>query len=379
MFVPARLQALLVTAATAAMLCLPSANAWADPPPPPVGGTELGGTGVLVHPAPGVPALPDIPAAGWLIADLDTGQVLAAKDPHGRYAPASTLKVLTALVLVPRLNPATKITATRAQVAIEGSKVGVVPGHTYTVKMLLQGMLMVSGNDAARVLAGNLGGEPAVAGLMNSAAAHLHADDTHAGNVTGLDAPGQTTSAYDLALISKAALAFPAFDKYVATARAEFSGAGVKPFQISNHNPLLTRYPGTYGIKNGYTDAARASYVGTVRRGGHNLIVTMIKADPAFRAPAEALLDWGFAADGKVTPIGTLVAAGTPNPVQSPAPVITTATGATADAVPRRTKPNSLTWAATGVGGGLIVLVGWRLRWRRRRNVRHSRLTLPRL
>jgi len=372
-----RRKSLTVAALAVATVFASAVGANADPAPGPVGGGDLAGAGTVVHLASGLPAPPDIPAAGWLVADLDTGAVLAAKDPHGRYAPASTLKVLTALVMVPRLVPAQVITATRNQVHIEGSKVGVVPDHAYTVDMLLQGMLLVSGNDAARVLAGSLGGETAVAQLMNNTAADLHADDTHTDNVTGLDAPGQSSSAYDLALISRAALALPMFARYVRTDRAEFSGAGVKPFQISNHNPLLTRYPGTYGVKNGYTDAARASYVGAARRGGHNLMITMIKADPAFRGAAVALLDWGFAADGKVTPVGRLVPAGAAGGIRIPPAQVMTAAAGTTPTAQHRNGPSSLSWALTGVGGGLIVLAGWRLTRRRRSRLGRSGLTLP--
>ncbi|HVV29426.1 MAG TPA: serine hydrolase, partial [Mycobacteriales bacterium] len=228
----------------------------------PIGGPELGSAGLIVHPTADVPVPPQVDASGWLVADLDTGAVLAAQDPHGRYAPASTLKVLTALVAIPRLDPAGTVTATSEQVDVDGTKVGIVPGHAYTVSMLLHGLLMVSGNDAARVVAGALGGNDVVQGLMNGEAEHLQALDTHAGSVTGLDAPGQTSSAYDLALLARAALKLPAFAEAVATPTYEFSGAGVAPFQISNHNPLLGHYAGTYGVKNGYTNAAQASFIG---------------------------------------------------------------------------------------------------------------------
>lgn len=380
---PAARPALLLAAAGAALATLLAGTAGpasASPADEPVGGAELAGADVAAHPTEGVPAPPQVPAAGWLVADLDTGQVLAAKDPHGRFAPASTLKILTALVVIPQLPPDRQLVATREQVHIEGSKVGAVPGHSYTVDMLLKGMLLVSGNDAARVLAGGLGGEPAVVGQMNAAAADLHADDTRAATVTGLDAPEQTSSAYDLALISRAALQLPAFAGYVATRTAPFSGDGVPTFQITNHNPLLGRYPGTYGVKNGYTEAARASYVGTARRDGHNLLVSMIKADPAFRRPAQALLDWGFTADGKVAPVGSLVPAGKPAPAASPPPGPGPARAASAAPAggsrPQIAAPRSLTWAAAGAGAGVLALAAGHRRRRRRRG--HRRLKLPR-
>jgi D-alanyl-D-alanine carboxypeptidase (penicillin-binding protein 5/6) len=360
-------------------------------PPATVGGPQLASHGIVANSAPGVPALPAVPASGWLVADLDTGNVLAAGDAHGEYAPASTLKVLTALVVIPRLSPARVLTATSEQVAVDGTKVGVVPHHAYTVDMLLQGMLAVSGNDTARVLAGALGGDTAVEALMNAKAQDLQAYDTHAASVTGLDAVGQRTSAYDLALIGRAGLDLPSFRKYVATTRSTFVGRGVPPFAIQNHNPLLGNYPGTYGVKNGYTDAARASYIGAAVRNGHHLIVTMIHADPDFRLPAEALLDWGFAADGKVQPIGTLVGPadteGTAKADSASAPLVAGAgNGAVhaASSIPasRRGGLSSAEYGGLGLAAGLLFLIGGRRaqirRRRRSRGVRAGRrLRLP--
>lgn len=349
-----------------------------------IGGPRLAARGVVVNRAPGVPPLPPIPASGWLVADLDTGAVLAARDAHGAYAPASTLKVLTALVLIPRLDPAATITATSQEVAVDGTKVGVVPNHAYRVSMLLQGMLAVSGNDTARVLAGALGGDAAVEALMNARASQLQAYDTHAGSVTGLDAPGQQSSAYDLALLGRAGLQLPAFRRYVATTRATFVGEGVAPFAISNHNPLLGRYPGTYGVKNGYTNAARASYIGAAVRNGHHLIVTMIHADPAFRVPAQALLDWGFAADGKAAPVGTLVG---PTDAAVTAGVRAAAGAAALSSPAARTaafRPipsggglSAVQYGGVGAAAALVVLAGgWQVRLRRRRSPRRK-LRLP--
>lgn len=390
-----RLAALVAACAAGSGILVPE-SAIADPPRT-VGGSALAGSGTDVHAAPGVPTLPVIPAEGWLIADLDSGQVLAAHDAHGRFAPASTLKVLTALVLIPRLDPKAQLTPTSAEVAIDGTKVGAVPGHAYTVDMLLEGMLAVSGNDTARILAGALGGDNAVVALMNAEAARLHATDTFAATVTGLDAPNQTSSAYDLALLGQAALRNAAFRRYAASTRAQFAGTGVAPFAISNHNPLLGEYPGAYGVKNGYTAAARASYIGAAYRGGHHLVVTLIRADPAFRKPAEALLDWGFAADGKVDPVGVLVqpdATEGDNSAQQLAAELAQTLGVSGDPVARAASPgavatvtvhrgsgqSSLTYAGIGAALGLAALVAVRriqiTRRRRRRFARRS-LRLP--
>jgi serine-type D-Ala-D-Ala carboxypeptidase (penicillin-binding protein 5/6) len=144
---------------------------------------------------------------------------------------------------------------------------------------------------------------------MNAEAHHLQADDTVAVDPNGLDAPGQHTSAYDLALIARQALKLPAFLKYDETMSARFVVARHKAVELYNQNSLLTNYPGAIGGKIGWTSAAGATYVGMATRNGVTLIVTLLHC-PALTevASAEKLLNWGFAADGKVAPVGTLVA-----------------------------------------------------------------------
>lgn len=295
---------LLAPAATAAAATSGSATSGTGP----VGGPLMGTHGVVVRPMPGAPGLPPgLTAASWLVADLDTGEVLAARDPHARNLPASTLKILTALTLIPRLDPNRKVRATNADVSVDGSKVGLVPGGVYTVRQLFTAMLVVSGNDAADTLADAAGGTPLTLRLMNEEARHLQADDTVAGTPSGLDAPGESTSAYDLALMARAALKLPDFQHYVTIVNSTMPAPHGRHFQIYTHNRLLTTYPGTIGVKNGYTIAAGATYVGAARRGGHTLIVTLMRTDPRFWLDATKLLDWGFAADGRVQPVGRLV------------------------------------------------------------------------
>jgi D-alanyl-D-alanine carboxypeptidase (penicillin-binding protein 5/6) len=315
-----------------------------------------------------------VPAAGWLVADLDTGDVLAAHDAHGAYAPASTLKILTALTVIPKLPPATPVLVNTDDVTVDGTRVGIVPGHRYTVATLLQGMLMVSGNDAALALARTAGGVSTTVAAMNAEAAVLQADDTHAATVDGLDAPGQVSSAYDLALLTRAALALPTFRTDVGTDRVEFAGAGVTPFQIANHNPLLGAVAGVYGVKNGYTNAARASYVGTARRSGHDLVVVVMRTVPDFVPESKALFDWGFAADGSVAPVGTLVGpAGSAGAQAVPAAAILG--NAAAVRIPRGHRFGNVAWLAVGVTLGVLVLLFLvrREQVRRRRRVRLER------
>ena len=278
----------------------------------PVGGDRLATHGTVAP--PGGPALPRTVAAGWLVADLDTGQVLAAKDPHGRFAPASTLKALTALTLIPLLDVHRQVTPTFDDVNADGSRVGLVEHVAYPVSQLFTAMLVVSGNDAANTLATAAGGVGVTVAAMNAEAEHLQAFDTHAATPNGLDAPGQRSSPYDLALIGRAAMQLPDFRRYVATRHSQIRGPHGRTIAISSHDKLLYNYPGAIGIKNGFTVAARATFIGAATRGGHTLVVTLMRTEPRYWPEAAALLDWGFAAErAGVAPVGRLVAPqGTP-------------------------------------------------------------------
>jgi serine-type D-Ala-D-Ala carboxypeptidase (penicillin-binding protein 5/6) len=272
-----------------------------------IGGPELGGPGVIVN-TPHQP-LPGIDASAWVIADAGTGQVLAAKDPHGEYRPASTLKMLTAVSLIPLLNPDSTTVATKLAATQTPNDIGLLAGHSYQVSDLFTALLTISANDAAVALTQATGSFTRGMAIINAEARHLQADDTSAVDPNGLDAPGQHTSAYDLALIARAALRLPAFMKYDQTEGGLFPITARKKVGLWNQNSLLTDYPGGIGGKIGWTSAAGATYVGMARRNGVTLIVTLLHC-PALSEiiSAEKLLDWGFAEDGKVAPVGTLVA-----------------------------------------------------------------------
>jgi serine-type D-Ala-D-Ala carboxypeptidase (penicillin-binding protein 5/6) len=272
-----------------------------------VGGPLLATRGTAVARGPGIPRLAGpISARSFLVADLGSGEVLAARDPHGRYLPASTLKTLTAVALIPELDPKGVHVAQFDDVNVEGSKVGLVTGTRYTHETLMKAMLVVSGNDAAHSLATAAGGMPRATALLNATAQRLQAHDTRAVNTSGLDAPGQVTSAYDLALITREGMRQPDYRRYVKVLRDRINAPGGASFEIYNHNKLLTRYPGTDGGKTGYTLAARHCFVVTATRGGRTLVVTLLKAETRYE-DATRLLDWGFAAAGKGAAVGRLV------------------------------------------------------------------------
>jgi D-alanyl-D-alanine carboxypeptidase (penicillin-binding protein 5/6) len=365
----------LLTGALACLAILPAVPAHAAGP---VGGDRLGTHGLVV--GAGAPALPATSAAGWLVADMDTGEVLAARDPHGRYAPASTLKVLTAETLIGQLDPAMMVQPTWDDVNVDGSKVGIVQQMRYSVNDLFTAMLVVSGNDAANTLATANGGVAKTVAEMNAEAKRLNALDTHAANANGLDNTTQLTSPYDLALIGREAMRSTAFRRYVGTKRYYLPAPGGKTIYLASHDKLLWNYPGAIGIKNGYTIKARATFVGAATRNGHTLVVTLMKTNPRYWPEAAALLDWGFRAEAAGTkPVGQLVDA---QPVAADGAAVSSKQGTVVSpATVTRTRPAA---AASGlpvvptllVGSGVAVLGGGLLRNRRGRRRRRSRLKL---
>lgn len=282
----------------------------------PIGGRQLAARGVIVNLAPGVPPPPAMPAASFVVADMDTGKILVARTPHARHLPASTLKTLTALTLIPLLDPAKKIMVKPQDVRAQGTHVGIVPGTAYSVDSLLQGMLITSGNDAAYALARGNDSLAVTLAQMNVTAAGLNAMDTVAKDPSGLDKAGQSSSAYDLALIGRAGMKLPSFRRIVSTKKATLPNGRTadgkrKPgLKISNHNKLLFNYAGAIGIKNGYTAAAKFTYVEAATRGGKTYLVTEMSSTQAGWRSTAAMMDWAFAHGASVAPIGELVAPG---------------------------------------------------------------------
>ncbi|MFE2379012.1 D-alanyl-D-alanine carboxypeptidase family protein [Streptomyces sp. NPDC059398] len=294
-----------------------------------IGGARLARTGTQVEPGPGAPALPKkLSGESWIVADAESGDVLASHDAHRRLAPASTLKMLLADTLLPKF-PADmthKVAPSDLAGMGEGSSlVGIKENLTYTVHDLWLGVFLRSGNDAVHVLAAMNHGVPKTVRDMQAHADDLRALDTHVVSPDGYDEPGQVSSAYDLTLFARSGLQKKDFRTYCSTATAQFPGEQKKgkkreTFGIQNTNRLLTgadgvtQYKGIAGVKNGNTTHAGATYTAVAERGGHVLLVTVMKPRPtesqAVYKEAARLLDWGFASEGKVTPVGELVAPG---------------------------------------------------------------------
>jgi D-alanyl-D-alanine carboxypeptidase (penicillin-binding protein 5/6) len=324
--------------------------------------------GPQVSPRPGAPKVPEgISALSWVVAEADTGDVLAARDAHRRLPPASTLKALFALTVLPSLPADIRHTVKPEELdgIGEGSSlVGIKENRTYRVADLWRGVFLSSGNDAVHVLAALNGGWRTTAAQMQAKARSLGALDTRVVSPDGYDEPGQVSSAYDLAVFGRAGLRNADFARYCATVEAEFPADGAA-FPIQNTNRLLSgaqgvaRYQGLIGIKNGYTSKAGSTLIAAARRDGRTLVVTVMNPQrgggSAVYEEARSLLDWGFRAAGHVEPVGSLLpprpaarAVSKPVPVAGEAGVEASRSGWTAA---------GLIAGAAGLGAAVVALV----------------------
>ncbi|MCD9874924.1 serine hydrolase [Streptomyces sp. NR30] len=337
--------------------------AGAEPTPPGVPGAAvpdpsfLYREGTQVRPHHGAPRVPDVSALSWLVADARSGDVLAAHEAHRKLPPASTLKTLFALTVLPALPVGDRHTVREEELEGIGegsSRVGVAEGRTYRIADLWRGVFLNSGNDAVHVLASLNGGLQTTVERMQAKARALGALDTQVRSPDGYDTPGQVSSAYDLAVFGRAGLRNPDFARYCGTAVSRFPGGGGWSYEIENTNRLLTGadgvepYPGLIGVKNGYTTDAGNTLVAAARRGGRTLVVTVMnpQAGGGFTVYEEArdLLDWGFEAAGRVEPVGSLDALlAKPRPGPHATPVAVAPDGGSG-------------WPTAGVVSGAAVL-----------------------
>lgn len=331
----------------------PGQRAPEAPPIPdePAGGEKLGGCEPVTEPDFEVP--PDITASGWIVADADSRKVLAAQDPHGRYRPASIIKTLLALVVLDHLDLDKVVTLTDEDLeGAEGTLVGLGAGGEYSLRTIFSGLLLISGNDAAYALANQLGGEERTLELMREKCEEIGCTDTNPTSISGLDKPGNMTSAYDMSLMFSAALKNDVYRDIVTTERIGFPGYPAGPaaappnpddpptdepgatddagnvdngdgsmttpdgdlvrkgFVVYNDNRLLEEYPGTIGGKTGFTDDARQTFVAGAERDGRKLVVVLMDGTSTPKTSfeqAQELLDAGFATDPGTEGVGELV------------------------------------------------------------------------
>jgi len=259
------------------------------------GGANCAGAPAADFSAGDVPP-PKIRGRAAVAIEASCGALLFSHNPDLRFAPASLTKIATALVAVDHttLDDTVDVQVNSALMAAStGSSVmGLEPGMRLSMRDLLYGLLLASGNDAAVAIAQAVSGSvPAFVQLMNAKAAALGLDNTHFTNPHGLDETGHYSSARDMAALGRALLAQPELVAVVRTKRYQPAWDGP---EVWNGNELLETYPGMIGVKIGYTERAGQTYVAAAERGGRRVIVSVLSSWDRY-GDATALLDWAFA------------------------------------------------------------------------------------
>lgn len=246
----------------------------------------------LVEPSPS----PRVTAVSAVAVDVATGTVLFEKEPDHRAAPASTVKLMTALLVVETSSLDT-VAVVRPEDLVGGSTMGLAPGQRVRVIDLLYGLLLPSGNDAAMVLARTVGATLAAPNedpleafvrLMNQEAGRIGMASTHFANPHGLDHPDQYTTARDLATLARYVLRFPLIRKITST--EEYTWNANPPRLLRNTNELLRTYPGADGMKTGTTELAGECLVATVTRDGRTTLLVLLGSTDRY-ADARTVFD----------------------------------------------------------------------------------------
>jgi D-alanyl-D-alanine carboxypeptidase (penicillin-binding protein 5/6) len=258
-----------------------------------------------VHPSPAGAQTPPppgaaYPAKAYILVDADTGKVLDAFDEHEALPPASTTKLMTALVATEKLAKEAAFTVSAGAAGQPAMRIGMVAGERWTLDAAMHSLMMVSANDAAYALAEAASGSlAAFADDMTAAAVRYGMVDSRFADPAGFDdasafGGGSRVSAYDLAIAARNVLAVPDLTGMAATTKYSFDGPDGKSHVLYNHNKLLARYAGATGLKTGYTALAGHTFVGTATRDGRTMISVVLNADDTYGI-ASALMDKGFA------------------------------------------------------------------------------------
>ncbi|HEX8731039.1 MAG TPA: D-alanyl-D-alanine carboxypeptidase family protein [Ktedonobacterales bacterium] len=252
---------------------------------------------------------PSVVAHAAFLFDADTGEILYSKNADEELPQASCTKIMTAMVAVEHGDLDQMITVgadARALVNSDSSYMGLSVGEKLTLRDLLYGLLLPSGNDAAVAIADGIAGSvPAFVALMNQKAAQLGLTRTHFENPHGLDAPGHYTTARDLAALAADAMRVPVIEQMTSTHSYNIPATAThKAYHLLTGNDLLTgsraAYPGAIGVKPGYTGPAGYTMAFAAIRSGH-LLVGSVLHDPSWQVrivDMHTLLDWGFTHEG---------------------------------------------------------------------------------
>jgi len=248
------------------------------------------------HPATGAPANH---SRAVLMVELPGGRVLYSRNAHQRMPPASTAKLMTAMLAADDTDPSTVETVPVEATHVEPNVMGLSAGERVSIHDLLAGLLLDSGNDAAETLARAAGSREDFIAAMNQRAQAMGLSDTQFTNPSGLDNPGQYSSPHDLSLMAAyLEQHYPLLAQMTATREISIrGGSDHKAFDPINLNKLLWTYPGAIGFKTGLTDNAGTCLVAGARRGGRTLLLVEMN-DPLIFTDATAMLDYGFRRPG---------------------------------------------------------------------------------
>lgn len=235
---------------------------------------------------------PELTATGIFITDLDTGIVLYEKNANTRLQPASLTKIATALVAMDYFSQDSVLSVINGQNA-QGSTIKLKKGDQLIANDVLYGLLVPSGNDAAITLAENYpGGYQAFVDRMNSKVIEMGLQNTHFSNVSGVEGPDHYTSAYDIAMLAKAALNRPEFASIVSTQKITLKSLKGNVYPLETTNTLLGE-PGVYGVKTGWTPEAGECLVILVEKDQHRVLISLLNSKDRF-GEGQALINWVF-------------------------------------------------------------------------------------
>ena len=242
---------------------------------------------------------PVISAGQAVLTDGETGKILYEKSADEKAYPASTTKIMTALVTLENLekydSPITQTVEVPAEAAgVEGSSLYLAAGEKISMEDLLYGLMLVSGNDAATALACIIGGtQENFVSMMNDKSAELHCSNTHFTNPSGLFDEDHYTTARDMAVIAREAMKDPTFRKIVAAKDHKAQRTDSDYLTFHNKNKTIFQYDGGTGIKIGYTKASGRTLVASAERDGRSMICVVMSAPDWFQ-DAYKLMDYGF-------------------------------------------------------------------------------------
>jgi len=238
---------------------------------------------------------PLLEAEGAIVIDLPTSKILFQKNLDKRFSLASLTKIMTALIVLENYNPSDVIVVPKEATLLPGAKINLKTGERLTVESLLYGLLLYSGNDAAYTLASKMGKEEFVF-KMNQKAKDLGLYTLRFSDPTGLD-PNNSTTPKDLAFLASFALKNPKFAQIVKTNEFVINSVdGRTTHPLRNTNRLLREYPGTFGVKTGYTEEAGHNLISAVERDNHKVLSVVLKNPSNQFKESEKLLDWVFSA-----------------------------------------------------------------------------------